>query len=109
VIRRGNTFEDPEEWEGQEVVISLIIPGMGLRMEQVTIVSLTSAFLLCRDSQGRNQVYTTSHVLGWEPFDAKSRRDLELQHQDDVEKGRVDTPPPPPEEAGIRKVHKIRR
>lgn len=100
---RGTGIREIEDWEGKEVVLSLVVPGMGLRMEKVFLVSISGSFLLCQDENKRDQVYYVGNLIGWEPFDAHSARVL----KDYLES---DQPPkaPPKEDPGIREVAKVR-
>ena len=104
---RNEAIREPEEWEGRDVILSLLIPGVGLRLERVQITKVTASFLLCRDINRRDQVYTISHIVGWEPFDGVSELDLVRQDEEDVVTGRVTPPPALPEDSGIRKVHQV--
>lgn len=100
---REKAIKEIEEWEGREIVLSLSVPGMGLRMERVFLVSISGSFLLCQDDKKRNQVYYIGNLIGWEPFDTFSKRVLEET---------LESVAPPKslvhEDSGVREVAKVR-
>lgn len=109
---RGGSIEELSDWEGKDVVLSLIVPGISpntsLRLERVQILQIQEGFILCRDTRGRTQVYVLNHVLGWEPYDPVSKLALVEQSDEDVATGRAEPKPEEPEDPGIRVVHQVR-
>ena len=107
MIRSESPIKEIESWEGRDVVLTLSIPGVGVKMERVLLTAITGPFILCRDVHQRDQVYCVHQVIGWEPYDSQGAQ--VLQSQEESEAQQVAPPSTPKKDPGIREVAKVRK
>lgn len=104
---RGDHKKKIEEWQGETVLLTFAIPGGAgaTSVEKATIVRVYPSFLLCLDEQGREQVYVTDKILGWEKFDSVAKNHYDQYNRLISPSGSEEVPKKDP---GIRKVLDIK-
>jgi hypothetical protein len=109
VIRGEGPIQNIEDWEGRDVVLTLAIPGEKVKVERVLITAVIGNWILCRDLNRRDQVYSSHFLVGWEPYDGLAERALQAQEDQEFLQGEKEPPPAPKEDPGIREVGKVRK
>lgn len=109
MIRGEGRIQNIEDWEGKDVVLTLAIPGERVKVERVLLTAIVGSWVLCRDLDRRDQVYSSQFLVGWEPYDAVAEKALQEQDEFEVLEGERVPPPAPKEDSGIREVGKVRK